>query len=137
MDFISIKITQGLIDRKIVQEEYGGKTRSILSMTRDVLESKSPYTQHVHFINDAFGSFVNLAQIYNSIIYTLRRKEEDQTTLVEKTKNLQEDPDEFTEEERALPISFHHVAKAIFLLEFIEEIFSDDINIAKALFHNV
>lgn len=132
-----IKITQGLIDRKIVREEYGGKTRSILSMTRDVLDNKSPFTKNFHFINDPFGSFVNLAQIYDSIIYTLRRKEEDQTSLVEKTINLLEDPSEFTEEERDLPISFQHVTKALFLLDFIDEIYSDELNIAKALFHSI
>ncbi|MFW9994943.1 MAG: hypothetical protein ACFFD4_23075 [Candidatus Odinarchaeota archaeon] len=132
-----IKITQGLIDRQIVREEYGGKTRSILSMTRDVLENKSPYTGNVNFITDPFGTFVNLAQIYDSIIYTLRRKEEDQTTLVEKTAHLLEDPGEFTDEERTLPVTFHHVAKAIFLLDFIDEIYSDENNISKALFHSV
>ena len=132
-----IKITQGLIDRKIVREEYGGKTRSILSMTRDILENKSPFSKNIHFINDSFGLFVNLAQIYDSIIYTLRRKEEDQTTFVENTKILKEDPTEFTDEERNLPITFQHVAKSIFLLDFIEEVFSDELNVAKSLFHSV
>ncbi len=132
-----IQITQKLIEKKFVEEEYGGKTRSILSMTREILASKAPYSKIEHFIDEKLGNFVNLSQIYNSIIYTLRRKEEDQILLVEKTQILNENALELTDEEKKLPITFEDVSKSVFLLQFVDQIYSNDSNIAKATFSSI
>jgi len=132
-----IQITQKLITKKIVEEEYGGKTRSILTITREIIDSKSPYSDKQHFIEEELGAFVNLSQIYDSILYTLRRKEENQILLIDKTSNLVEDPLIFNKEEQDLPITFNDVAKAIYLLQFVDEIYSNDHNVTKSLFYSV
>jgi len=132
-----IEITQKLITERLVEEEYGGKTRSILTITREILESRSPYSRKPHFIEDELGEFVNIAQIYDCILYTLRKKEEDQTILVDKTKQILEDPANFTPDELKIPVTFFDVAKAVFLLQFVDEVFSNEYNIAKALYHSI
>ncbi|GAB4318345.1 MAG: hypothetical protein Kow0069_21410 [Promethearchaeota archaeon] len=145
---LMIGITQRLIEKGIVKEEYGGKTRSILQMTRDILEKKANITERLeqitgtslsaHFVDDPLGHFVNASQIYDSIVYTV----EDPQTLeekvtVEKTQRLEEDEQHFTEEERAIPITFIDVAKTIFLFGFVDEVYASEANIARALYFSV
>ncbi|MFX0170293.1 MAG: hypothetical protein ACFE9L_00075 [Candidatus Hodarchaeota archaeon] len=133
-----IQITQKLIEEKIVEEEYGGKTRSILVMTRDVLNNKSPYSDELHFVDEKYTSFVNSSQIFDTMLYTLKQRSEDQFNLVHKTELLKDkDYKEFTTEELDLPISFKDVAKTVYLFRFVDQIYANDENIAKALFHSL
>lgn len=134
---LMIQVTQKLISEQMVEEQYGGKTRSMLSMTRDVLNNKLVFSDKKIFLEENLGSFVNVPQLYDTIIYTLKNKDEDQFRLVEKTKSLVEDPSIFTEEERSIPISFNDIAKTVLLLKYIDEVCVNDETIIKALFYSV
>jgi len=134
---LMIKVTQKLISEQIVEEQYGGKTRSILSMTRDVLNNKLDFSEKKIFLEENLGSFVIIPQLYDTIIYTLKNKDEDQFRLVEKTKSLVEDPLIFTEEERSIPISFNDITKTVLLLKYIDEVCVNDETIIKALFYSI
>ena len=134
---LMIQISQKLITEKIVEEQFGGKTRSILSMTRDVLNNKSLYSNENHFVDENLGDFVNLSQIYDCITLTLKTKDEDQFLIVENTKKLVEDPSKFDKEEIDLPISFIDVAKTILLLKYVDEVYTSDYNIEKSLFYSL
>ena len=134
---LMIQVTQKLISEQMVQEQYGGKTRSILSMTRDVLNNKSAFSDKKIFLEEKLSSFVIVPQLYDTITYTLKNKDEDQFRLVENTKTLVEDPSIFTEEERAIPISFTEIAKTVLLLKYIDEVSVNDETILKALFYSV
>ncbi|MHA1679396.1 MAG: hypothetical protein ACTSUE_00155, partial [Promethearchaeota archaeon] len=137
-----IQVTQTLIREKLVEELYGGRTRSILVMVRDVLNNKLGESSHAHFIEENLGKFVTLPQLYDTIILTLKRKDEDQFNLVENTNKLIEDPSIFSEEERAIPIGYLDVAKTVLLMGMIStpdsvSIPVDDGNIMKALFYSL
>jgi len=133
-----IQITQKLIEEKIVEEEYGGKTRSILVMTRDILNNKSPYSDKLHFVDEKYSSFINSSQIFDTMLYTLKQRSEDQFNLVHKTDLLnEEDHKVFTQEELKLPISFKDVAKTVYLFRFVEQIYANDENIAKGVFNSI
>ena len=134
---LMIQVTQKLISEQMVEEQYGGKTRSILSMTRDVLNNKLEFSEKKIFLEEKLGFFVTVPQLYDTITYTLKNKDEDQFRLVEKTKSLVEDPSIFTEEERKIPISFNDISKSVLLLKYIDEIVVKDETIIKALFYNV
>jgi len=134
---LMIQVTQKLISEQMVEEQYGGKTRSILSMTRDVLNNNSPFSENNIFLEEKLGSFVILPQLYDTITYTLKNKDEDQFRLVENTKVLVEDPKIFTEEERNIPISFTDTTKTVLLLKYIDEVCVNDETITKALFYSV
>ena len=133
-----IQITQKLIEERVVEEEYGGQSRSILVMTRDVLNNKIPYSDKLHFVDEKYTSFVTSSQIFDSLLYTLKQRSEDQFNLVHKTELLNEKEQKvFTPEELELPVSFNDVAKTIYLFRFVEEIYANDENVAKALFNSV
>ncbi|MHA1372037.1 MAG: hypothetical protein ACTSRA_20250, partial [Promethearchaeota archaeon] len=137
-----IQVTQTLIREKLVEELYGGRTRSILVMVRDVLNNKLEGSSKMHFIDENLGRFVTLPQIYDTITLTLKRKDEDQFNLVENTKLLIEDPAVFSAEERAIPISYLDVAKTVLLMGMTStpdgvKIPVDDGNIMKALFYSL
>ncbi len=134
---LMIQVTQQLISEQMVEEQYGGKTRSILSMTRDVLNNKLEFSEKKIFLEETLGSFVTVPQLYDTITYTLKNKDEDQFRLVENTKSLIEDPSIFTEEERKMPISFNNIAKTVLLLKYIDEVCVNDDTIVKALFYKV
>ncbi len=132
---LMIQVTQKLISKQLVEEQYGGKTRSILSMTRDILNNKKGFSEKKIFLEENLGSFVIVPQLYDTITYTLKNKDEDQFRLVENTKSLIEDPSIFTEEERNIPISFNDIAKTVLLLKYIDEVYVNDETIIKALFY--
>jgi hypothetical protein len=134
---VMIQVTQKLISEQMVEEQYGGKTRSILSMTRDVLNNKLVFSDKKIFLEENLGSFVIVPQLYDTITYTLKNKDEDQFRLVENTKSLVEDPSIFTEEERNIPISFNDIAKTVLLLKYIDEVCVNDETIIKALFYSI
>ena len=134
---LMIQVTQKLISEQMVEEQYGGKTRSILSMTRDVLNSKSAFLDKKIFLEENLGSFVIVPQLYDTITYTLKNKDEDQFRLVENTKALIEDPTIFTEDERKIPITFNDIAKTVLLLKYIDEVCVNDETIIKALFYSI
>ena len=134
---LMIQVTQKLISEQMVEEQYGGKTRSMLSMARDVLNNKLVFSDKQIFLEENLGSFVNASQLYDTITYTLKNKDEDQFRLVENTKSLVEAPSIFTEEERNIPISFNDIAKTVLLLKYIDEVCVNDETIIKALFYSV
>ena len=134
---LMIQVTQKLISEQMVEEQYGGKTRSMLSMTRDVLNNKLVFSDKRIFLEENLGSFVIVPQLYDTITYTLKNKDEDQFRLVENTKSLVEDPSIFTEEERDIPISFNDITKTVLLLKYIDEVCVNDETILKALFYSV
>ena len=134
---LMIQVTQMLIAKKIVEEQYGGKTRSILSMTRDVLHKKYRNSSKMHFIDEPLGMLVTLPQLYDSLVETLKKKDEDQFRIVENTKKFIEDPTVFTPDELKLPVTFQDVAKAVMLLSLVDNIHVDDANIIKALWYSV
>ncbi|MHA1757297.1 MAG: hypothetical protein ACTSVV_11045, partial [Promethearchaeota archaeon] len=134
---LMIQITQSLIAERAVEEQYGGKTRSILVMTREILEDKPKYLSCKHFVDAPLGTFVILSQIYGAVTHTLKTKEEDQFLLVEISESLNEkDFTEFTDEDREIPITFHDVMKSILLLNYIPEVPCSANNIAKSLFYS-
>ncbi|KKK81952.1 hypothetical protein LCGC14_2808250, partial [marine sediment metagenome] len=134
---LMIQVTQKLISEQMVEEQYGGKTRSMLSMTRDVLNNKLVFSDKRIFLEENLGSFVIVPQLYDTITYTLKNKDEDQFRLVENTKSLVEDPSIFTEEERNIPISFNDITKTVLLLKYIDEVCVNDETIIKALFYSI
>lgn len=134
---LMIQITQELISEKIVEEQFGGKTRSILSMTRDVLNNSTWFSKNKHFVDEPINTFVTLPQIYDCVTYTLKNKEEDQFILVESASKLHEDPKIFSQEERDLSFSYLEIMKSILIFKYIPEIYSSDQNIAKSLFNSL
>jgi hypothetical protein len=134
---LMISVTQKLISEKKVEEQYGGKTRSILQMTRDVLNNTLPKSGKAHFIDEHLGTFVTLSQLYETITFTVKSKDEDQFRLVENTDKLVEDEPTFLKEEKVLRFSFKDVARTVLLLKYVEEVYANEENIIRALFYSV